>query len=155
MNWIKPFLTELKGVIKTVWPDVTTLHRVTQIQRTHWLNQVEKGKITLPFGVIQIGPVSKIGEWGAGNTVLRPEVSVYYVMYQEGANLTDVVDDRLMEFQKYLLEHSFATFQIPDDTEISFDSSESNVVNQLFLENNLQYFGCSFSFNPLVGYTVL
>lgn len=153
------FWTELKGVIKTAWPEmvdgVTTvagsIRRSSQLNRENWETLINSEKLEPPYVVIGLGDAPQ-EDMAADSMNFRQSVDVYYVTLAKDVNAwIDAADhSKGKDIQAYLrrkgrdlrtgLVHYDNTGFALSGRHPVVDASESNPANEVFyqLEANMQ-----------------
>lgn len=151
MKWAEVIWDDLQVAMKLAFPAMTAAFRVTQLQRSHWLNRITDGSLQAPWGIVQIPAGARQADgYGAGKIVWKVPVTVYYIDHQEGQNKASDIENILGNFETIIATYGWR-FTVPDDC-FAMDVSDTCPVNQIFFEGRLPYFGGSFSFDAIIGY---
>jgi len=145
---LKPFHTELGGLIASAWPEVVNGYRGTEAAHLNWRDALLDGKISPPFVIIRPLGMSprESDDVPITEHYWDTEIEVYYVRSTkltdvekaDGLRVEDVVEAKCLALFELIHIDPHTTFQMVDDLKV--DCTDQNEVNQLVATRGAPYF---------------
>ena len=152
-NWHVTFWADLVGAISAAIPTLTSISRVTQVQRRNWSNDIDSGALTSPWCLVQVGKEAQdeSGEWGSTVRAYLVPVQIYIIRETSGTNIAADLEADAAALQDTLDLPSAYSFLVPLQG-FEIDASEENPINISMLEADMPYQSVSFGFTAVAGY---
>jgi hypothetical protein len=149
-TFIDDFWDDLRSLITSACPEVTSIWRVTQVERVNWQQMVEAGTLIPPYAVVVLPILPQQPSRGAGNVVFVASPTIYYIAKNAGPDIGMDIEARLVAMLMKLLGTAYRWTIV--ENSFSFGVSEDNPANMVFIAQNQPFTSGTFSFQTMIGF---